>query len=587
MSGVEADQPRAQREPPERPLALHEVALATMAHGLLLWDETGRVELFNARFVEMYGLSPDVVRIGMSVQELLAHSAAVGNFPYITPEKAWRLLVERMAAGHAFGSQHAVQSGLMIAVKCSPMPGGRWVAVYEDVTEQHRLESALRLQAERTEQAITLMSHGLSMFDADERLIVANEAYYRLYELDRLVVKPGVTLREIVAHTIERGTDYGKPLEETYRERLQNARRLGVSTGQTLLKSGRIIEITSRLTSDGGWVSTHEDITDRRRYEDALREQNLRFDAALDNMAQGLVMFDADLRILVLNRHYLEMFKFDPEVVKPGASLMEVIRHSVEIGSYGPDAVAEDIHARYVRRLGGTAIFRRRIDDRRILLRSRGMANGGWLVTYEDVTKREQAATALREQNLRFDAALNNMSQGLCMFDEQHRLIVCNDRYMQIFGCDRRTIKPGMTLREVFEAGVADGLYPGLTVDELVRRRLASLRRDEPTVYDQEVAGGRTLSINICPMVNGGWVGTFEDITESRKLEAERAAALADLREQNLRFDAALNNMSQGLGMFDAQHRLIVCNENYLKIFRADRAVVRPGATMREIFQHG
>ena len=148
MSGVEADQPCAQREPPERLLALHEVALATMAHGLLLWDQDGRVNLFNGRFVEMYGLSPEVVRAGMSLQELLAHSAAVGNFPYISPEKAWCLLVERMASGEAFGSRHVVQSGAMIAVTCRPMPGGRWVAVYEDVTEQHRLETALRLQAE-------------------------------------------------------------------------------------------------------------------------------------------------------------------------------------------------------------------------------------------------------------------------------------------------------------------------------------------------------------------------------------------------------------------------------------------------------
>jgi diguanylate cyclase (GGDEF)-like protein len=837
MAGVEADQPTClQREPLEQLLALHEIALASMSHGLLLWNDSGRVELFNQRFVEMHGLSPAMVRAGMSVQELFAYSATVGNFPYITPEKAWRLLVERMAAGEPFSARNSFQNGSTVAAKCRPIPGGRWVGVYEDVTEQERLESALRLQAERTERAFTLMSHGLSMFDADERLIVANEQYYRIYGFDPAVVKPGVHLRELIAHAIECGSGYGKTLQETYNERRVGARGSGVTTAQLQLTNGRIIEITARSTSDGGWVSTHENITSRRQYEDELREQNqrldlahglcvfdadeklivcndqyleyydldpavvtpgvthrevlahwlsrgnhpgtsleefhqkrmrlvrsretramlmarkdgriieatsrpapnggwvsahedvtdrlrqqeilreqnlrfdaalenmaqglvmfdkdlrilvcngrflamwnydpaivktgtslremlrhsvdlgnhgpnydlkyiydrycdrlknrssevirrdgdgrliavrtssmanggwvvtyedvtereqaaeilreqhLRFDAALDNMAQGLVMFDADLRILVCNRRYLEMFDFAPEVVKPGAALIDVIRHSVAIGNHDPNISAEDIHDRYVRRLGGTTVFRRRIDDRRILLSSRAMANGGWLATYDDVTERERGAIALREQNLRFDAALNNMSQGLCMFDAEHRLIVCNDRYLEIFRCDGETIKPGMTLRQVFEIGAANGIYSGLTADDLLESRRAMLGRNEPVVYDQKVGDGRTLSITICPMLNGGWVGTFEDITDRRKLEAERAAALTSLREQNLRFDAALNNMSQGLSMFDAEHRLIVCNDNYLKIFRADGAVVRPGATMHEIFAHG
>ena len=69
------------------------------------------------------------------------------------------------------------------------------------------------------------------------------------------------------------------------------------------------------------------------------------------------------------------------------------------------------------------------------------MANGGWVATYEDVTERElhlitlqRQEEELRIQNLRFDAALNNMSHGLCMFDGDRRLIVCNKRYAEMYG---------------------------------------------------------------------------------------------------------------------------------------------------------
>ena len=77
---------------------------------------------------------------------------------------------------------------------------------------------------------------------------------------------------------------------------------------QLHLKDGRVIEATSRPTPDGGWVSAHEDVTERLRYEKALREQNILFDAALENMAHGLCVFDKDWRVIVRNRRYLEMY---------------------------------------------------------------------------------------------------------------------------------------------------------------------------------------------------------------------------------------------------------------------------------------
>ena len=63
------------------------------------------------------------------------------------------------------------------------------------------------------------------------------------------------------------------------------------------LKNGQVVEATSRPTPDGGWVSAHEDVTERLGYEKMLREQNILFDAALENMAHGLCVFDKDWRV--------------------------------------------------------------------------------------------------------------------------------------------------------------------------------------------------------------------------------------------------------------------------------------------------
>ena len=76
------------------------------------------------------------------------------------------------------------------------------------------------------------------------------------------------------------------------------------------------------------------------------------------------------------------------------------------------------------------------------------MANGGPLVTHEDITEREKLNAQLEQQhellkeqeeklqaqNLQLDAALNNMAQGLAMFDAEQRLVVCNGRYAEMYG---------------------------------------------------------------------------------------------------------------------------------------------------------
>ena len=375
-------------------------------------------------------------------------------------------------------------------------------------------------------------------------------------------------------------------VDQLYDERIEVVRRDG--TARFTTRDGRMIEATARRMPNGGWVTASVDITEAQRYQEVLREQNMRFDTALENMAQGLIMLDRDLRVMVCNRRFLEVYRLDPATVKPGISLMELSRLSVAAGNYG-DATPEKVCAYFTRKLiegQVAALTFVSVDGSSFAARSQPMANGGWVITFEDITERERADRALREQNLRFDVALNNMSQGLSMFDADQRLIVRNDRYLSIFKADPNVIKPGVTLREVFEHGIECGLYPGMTADELLARRLAIVASKQPTVYDQEAAGGRTIAIAICPMPNGGWVGTFEDVTENRKLEAERAQALSELREQHRRFDAALNNMTHGLCMFDQDRRVIVFNQRFLDIFGTSPEVVKPGISLRDLMAH-
>jgi diguanylate cyclase (GGDEF)-like protein/PAS domain S-box-containing protein len=565
-------------------LALHEAALDTMAHGLCVFDAEWRIALFNRRYLEIFNLSAEVIRPGLSYRAMLAHSCERGNLTSDVLEEFWHERRDTMLRGDAFSVCRKLPSGTIVAMRYEPLPDGGWVSVYEDVTEQQRLESELRVQVERLDRAVSNMSHGLSLFGPDERLVVCNEQYVRTYGLDPAVVKPGISYRDLLAHAIALGRHGDMTVDELYAERMERIRRRTAVMQRITLSDGRVIETALRPVGDGGWVSAHEDITVRLRNEETLRDQNLLFDAAIENMAHGLCVFDKDLRVIAHNKRLLEMYRFETGMLRPGTTMLQILGHAIDCGNYvnvTPEKLLADVKP-YLFDNQDSVVRRELADGRIFALRFRPIANGGWVATFEDITAHEKAAQALQDQNVRFDAALNNMSQGLCMFDAEQRLIVSNEQYIKIFDADRNFIKPGVTLREIFTDGVRRGLHSE-TVEQLMARRVALLAEKQPVVYDRRLADGRTIETSICPMANGGWVGTYEDISERRKVEAERAAAVIQVREQHRRFTAALNNMSQGLCMIDAEHNVIVCNRRYLEIFGFSPDKVKPGVSMREI----
>jgi diguanylate cyclase (GGDEF)-like protein len=123
-----------------------------------------------------------------------------------------------------------------------------------------------------------------------------------------------------------------------------------------------------------------------------------------------------------------------------------------------------------------------------------------------------------RDQDQLFATALHNMSQGLCMFDADASLVVCNDRYIEMYGLSRDLVGPGTTLRGILLHRKERGNFAG-DPDVYVRDLLAAIAKG--SVHTQLIQSGdrRTISIVNRAMANGGWVATHEDITERTRAE--------------------------------------------------------------------
>jgi PAS domain S-box-containing protein len=133
-------------------------------------------------------------------------------------------------------------------------------------------------------------------------------------------------------------------------------------------------------------------------------------------------------------------------------------------------------------------------------------------------------------QNRRLADALDNMSQGLCMFDAQGRIVVCNRRYIEMYKLDRAIVKPGCTLRALIAHRKDTGLFKG-DVENYCAGIMDGVRKGETMSFYVDASDGRIVHTVNEPMKSGGWVATHEDVTERRKAEEERAA----IRDQDQR----------------------------------------------------
>ncbi len=152
----------------------------------------------------------------------------------------------------------------------------------------------------------------------------------------------------------------------------------------------------------------------------------------------------------------------------------------------------------------------------------------GLISQFRGILEREKSladkSRELQSANQRFQAVLNNMSHGVCMYDAAQRVVVCNERYANMYDLSLDDVKAGTSLRQIVERRIARGVFAGSKPEDYIRERLAPVTTVSKEI--QELSDGRAVVISRQPMQDGGWVTTHEDITERQRAE-RRVAHLA------------------------------------------------------------
>ena len=227
------------------------------------------------------------------------------------------------------GKPHFDESGNLAGYR------GTGADVTAEVVQRRRAEKAERL----LHAAIEAIPQGFTLFDENDTLVVSNKAYKELYpEIARELV-PGADFVDLVRLWSERTEDHpdGVSAEQLYQRRIR-AHRAQSRKLEHIRADGKACLINEQKTQDGCTVWLHTDITDLKDRESelqnlsvALTEKNHQMDITINAMADGLVMYDADDRLVLWNRHYQEMFGFGADELSEGMSGKSVTELKVNI----------------------------------------------------------------------------------------------------------------------------------------------------------------------------------------------------------------------------------------------------------------
>jgi len=308
-----------------------------------------------------------------------------------------------------------------------------------------------------------------------------------------------------------------------------------------------------------------------RRSEELARRKSRELALTLDHIGQGILMVDERRRIVFMNELVRKLTGLPAEFDATQATFDELVETLRRQGEFTNGQSEEDqaLIERLFNPGRSTEVevsHRTRPNGSVLEIRTAVLPDGGFVRTLTDVTQRRRSELALaqqnallqrqeeelRAQNLRFDMALRNMTHGLSMFDAEQRLVVCNERYVEMYGLPPELARPGTTLRDILSHKVASGLVDR-QADDYVCELTAVFSARRPWTTVRELSDGRAISVITQPMPGGGWVATHEDVTERRRAEAKilhmaEHDALTDLPNRILfreKLNDALHNVRQ------------------------------------------
>ncbi|MCO6417567.1 PAS-domain containing protein, partial [Siccirubricoccus sp. KC 17139] len=560
--------------------ALLQATLETMRHGVMLFDRDRRLRFTNSLAAELAGHAPGWVRAGVSIAELLDDLLANGEFANAPEMRQRAVELRHVDRSRPRRNLRNKADGRVIEIRSEPLPDGGFVLTHTDVTPLARAEAEARRRADELQLIQDSIRHGHALYGADRRLIAANRLAAMHSSLSPEELLPGRSFDELVELQRRHGA-FGPP--DSPAAAAEVARILAFDRRlpdryRRPLADGRVIEVSSDPTPGGGFVITWSDIAAQVQAEAAAVARTALLQTMQETMRHGIALFDADGRLITANRLAARLAGVAEQALAPGATHASLTAAQLAAGVFGSGEAAADeaLRLRQADRRQRQQHQREMPDGTVVESSSDPMPDGGFVITWSDVTALVRAERAAEQRAATLQAMMENMRHGVALFGPDARLLAANRLIEEFSGFAPGAMRPGRSYVELSTEQLARGVTGDPALDADLATRSWTADRSRPHRYTRPGRDGRILDVASNPMPDGGFVVTITDITALARAEAEaqrRAGQLAVL----------LETIRHGVGLYGPDRRLILRNRLCYDISGAPEGGIEPGMTLAEV----
>jgi signal transduction histidine kinase/DNA-binding response OmpR family regulator/integral membrane sensor domain MASE1 len=378
----------------------------------------------------------------------------------------------------------------------------------------------------RLNDAIESMSEGFALFDADDRLVLANSRHRQTYAHGKSLFTPGIRFEDVIRggialgqHPEARGRE-----EEWVAERLRRHRNPDQPFEQHL-GDERWEKISEHRTSDGGTVGVWTDITDLKRQELQLRaaeararaaEQRLR--EAIESVHAGFVLFDADDRLAVCNEEFKSIHGGLAGMIEPGVTCEEIVRASAAAGLIANAAGRCEewvVQQMALHRAPKGAFEHPLTDGRWILIDERRTSDGGIVGIRTDITRLKQQEQELREGEQQLKATIAKLERSEAELQRQAGIL-------RDLACES-----GEQRERAVAASRAESDFLAMMSHE-IRSPLNGIIGNTDLLLDSPLAPGQRRSAEVVRQCGAALITVIDDILDFSKIEAGKLDLACD-----------------------------------------------------------
>ena len=289
-------------------------------------------------------------------------------------------------------------------------------------------EAAETARAQVTE-AIESLSEGFVLYDSNDRLVLSNSKFRAFFPQMEDIIGPGLTFKEFTAGVIERGVVAvsKRQHQDWIEQRLRKHRNPGDAI-TVVLSDGRWLHISERRTTYGGTVGIYTDVSDikkveAQRRERELSEKSLQLTATLDNLSQGVSVFDRDNNLAYWNERFISLLGLPPNLAEVGTPFVDILGSGFMRKTFpDTDLIADLVNwSRSTNRLKPLRAEYRRYDGLVVEVQRNAMPDGGFVSTYTDVTDQRRAAKVLEEAKETLEQRVTERTMELTELNDQLR----------------------------------------------------------------------------------------------------------------------------------------------------------------------